>query len=370
MQHCRGQTYCGREKVMLVKSKIKIIFLTALFLLMVTGCSSIIYKSAFPTLSDGKYDSEFPYKGSSEELEQISKTIHRVSSLAFYRSYIFNSGTKVKLQDINSDLLKNKANSVGYFDKSSSGTAVTIYSEGDKIALLTCAHVISFPDTIFSYFADESGRFTDYLESISIKERQLIFIAGFPSSPADGTDSDVDLLAIDKDKDLAVLGRTFSPKDRINFPVFPYPEGSAKQLEWGSFVYVFGYPMNYKMVSKAIVSSPDLDGQGTFLIDAVVNRGFSGGIVLGIRDGVPNFEFVGIIRSVPEEVEYMLQPEKLRGDIQYSPIVPYRGDIYAVQQEQLKYGITRVIPIEMIKNFLNDKSGQLLKLGFNIKKFF
>ena len=229
---------------------------------------------------------------------------------------------------------------------------------------MTCAHVISFPDTIYSHFTDEKGKFTEYLESISIRESQLIFVAGLP----DG--GNVEVLAIDKARDLAILGHTYSSFQNVNFPVFPYPKGEAKQLEWGTFVYIFGYPMNYKMVSKAIVSSPDMDGHGSFLIDAVVNRGFSGGIVLGIRNGVPNFELVGIIRAVPEESEYVLQPEKLKNNIQYSPLVPYKGDTYAIEKDDLKYGIAKVIPIEKIEEFINENKEKLSDLGYNSKYFF
>ena len=45
-----------------------------------------------------------------------------------------------------------------------------------------------------------------------------------------------------------------------------------------------------------------------FLVDAVFNRGYSGGIVLAIRDGVPNFELVGLVKSVPAEYEYVMKP--------------------------------------------------------------
>lgn len=347
-----------------LKTHFLIVSAFLLILPVLSGCSSTIYKAVYPTLSDGKYDSEFPYKGSSEELEQISKTVHRVNSIAFYKAYIFNQGSHIKRSELSKNILENNSNSVGYFDKSSSGTATTIYSQNGKVALLTCAHVVSFPDTILSYYTDKNGRFTEYLESVSIRENQLIFAAGFPGN------GDMDVIALDRENDLALLGKTFSALGNTNFPVFPYPKGKAKELEWGTFVYVFGYPMNYKMVSKAIVSSPDYDSKGSFLIDAVVNRGFSGGVVLSIRDGIPNFEFVGIIRAVPEEVHYVLRPEKLANNVQYSPVVPYGGNEYAVQTEDLKYGIAKVIPMEIITGFLEKNEGLLEKKDYLLRNFF
>ena len=338
--------------------------ITIILLIEFYGCSSMVYKTAFPTLSDGKYDSEFPYKGSSEELERIGKSVERINCIAFFKTYVFNSGTNVRVSDVTAQFLEKNANNTGYFDKTSSGTGTIIYSVNNKIALLTCAHVINFPDTIFSRFTDDKGKLTEYLESISIRDRRMVFVAGLPDGGG------IEPLVIDKERDLAILGHKYSSIQNVNLPIFPYPKGEAKQLEWGSFVYVFGYPMNYKMVSKAIVSSPNMDGQGSFLVDAVVNRGFSGGIVLGIRDGIPNFELVGIIRAIPEETEYVLQPERLKSNIQYSPVVPYRGDAYAIQKEDLKYGIAKVIPIEIIEGFLKDNKEKLSDLGYNLKYFF
>jgi S1-C subfamily serine protease len=353
----------GKEMFLKRFSNITLAILITFVLAAMCGCSPTVYNAESPT-PNGKYDSEFPYRSSSKELEKIGKCVVRINSMAFYKTYLFNAGTKVKLSDINDNFLKSKSNSTGYFDKTSAGSGLTIYSIDNKIAVLTCAHVVSFPDTIYSHYTDDKGKFTDYLESLSIKVRQMIFVAGFP----DG--GEVELLAIDQYRDLAVLGRTFTSLQSYDFPVFPYPKGEAKQLQWGTFVYIFGYPMNYKMVSRAIVSSPNIDNNGSFLLDAVVNRGFSGGIVVAIRDGVPNFEMVGMIRSVPEDAEYVLEPEKLKNEFQYNPVVPYRGDMFAIQKEDLKYGIAKVVPIEAIKEFLHENSRKFSDMGYDNQKFF
>lgn len=106
------------------------------------------------------------------------------------------------------------------------------------------------------------------------------------------------------------------------------------------------------MISKGIVSSPNLDGSGTFLIDAVFNRGFSGGIVLAIRDGVPNFELVGLVRSIPADSEFVLRPAQQSGNKSFNPALPYKGEVFVDQQKTMKYGVTRVIPIEIIAEFI------------------
>ncbi len=344
--------------------KIILLTITATSALIFVSCSSMIYKAAYPTLMDGKYDSEFPYRGSSEQLQQIGNTIQRVNCIAFYKSYVYSYSSKLKLSDLNDSTLSFRSSEVGTFDKSSAGTATMIYSDDGKVCLLTCAHVVSFPDTIISYYVGDDGNYSEYVQSISFKQRQLNYIAGFPGG------SGIDILVSDENIDIAILGGKYNALEMKQYPVFPYPFGEAKQLEWGSFVYAMGYPMNFKMITKAIVSSPDFDKKGSFLIDAVVNKGFSGGVVLGIRDGVPNFEFVGMIRAVPEDRAYVLRPEKLKNHLSYDPIVPYKGDIYVDLEQSLKYGITKVISIEVIREFFDKHKEEIIDKGYNIEEPF
>lgn len=337
--------------------------LAVIILLLFANCSTISYKEIYPTLQDGKYDSEFPYKGASDELKDISQCVHRINSTVFYKTYRFGPEKEVTLQKIKEFSLHQLASTEGFADQSSAGTAVTIYFSDGRVALLTCAHIVSYPDTIISYTRDETGKSTNYLESILIKEKQAVYAAGFPEG------SELEILAIDRKNDLAVIGRHYSQLINKIFPVFSYPLGKAKDLDWGSFVYSFGYPMNNQMVTKAIVSSPNKDGEGTFLIDAVINKGFSGGIVLAIRDGVPNFELVGIIQWVPGEEENVLVPEKLESDETYNPIVPYNGEEYVKRILSIRYGIASVISIETVKDFITRNKVSLYNKNYYIDKF-
>ena len=343
----------------------KIRILIRLFALQISiiifqGCSSYMYDTVYPTLGDGKYDSEFPYKSSSNELTKLSETIQRLSATAFYKIYIFDEKSKLELSDLSGKNLQKIAVTEAYANNSSAGSAVTVFSENGNIALLTCAHTITFPDTIIAYQIDKEGKTTNFVESISIIEKEVIYIAGFPEG------SRVDILAKDDQKDIALVGKKYSSLSNINLPAFKYPIGKAKELEWGSFVYLFGYPLNYKIITKAIVSSPRKDENGSFVVDAVVNPGFSGGVVLAIRDGVPNFELVGIVQWVPEEDENLLYPEELKGHLNYNPVVPYKGNIFVRKHKSIKYGIAKVIPVESIMAFLLENKSYLNSKGFYI----
>lgn len=320
------------------------------------SCSSV-YETVYPTLNDGKYDSEFPYKNSSAQLEEISNSIKLLNSIAFYTSYIFPEDKQLKLSDLKGTEYKETASEEIYFNRSASGTATIIYENQGNVALLTVAHIVNFPDTVVSYYVDSAGAATKIVQSISIKSRQSNYVPDLPEG------GELDIVLLDKTNDIALLGRKYSSLATINLPVFKYPWGESADLEWGSFIYVFGFPMNYKMISKGIVSSPQRE-RHSFLIDAVFNRGYSGGIVLAIRDGVPNFELVGLVRSVPADYQYILHPVTRQSDIEFNPMLPYKGEVYVEREQMMRTGITKVIGIELVKELLEKNRSNLMNRNY------
>jgi len=334
-----------------------------LFVFLFSSCSSVSYESIYPTLKDGKYDSEFPYRGSSEELESVSQCVKRINSTCFFKTYIFNQSDNITLKDIKEKPLDDLAAETGYADQSSAGTGTIIYYANGKVALLTCAHIVSYPDTIISFVPDASGNPTEYIESILIKTNQSVYAAGFPEG------SKLEILAIDEKKDIALIGRDYHSLANHIFPALNYPIGEAEKLEWGSFVYIFSYPMNFQMVTKALVSSPNYDDDGSFILDAVINKGSSGGIVLAIKDGVPNFELVGIIQWAPGDENNVIAPEKRKNNQPYNTIVPYEGKLFVKRNLDIKYGIAKVISINAIVTFLEENRVSLDNQGYYLQKF-
>jgi hypothetical protein len=152
-------------------------------------------------------------------------------------------------------------------------------------------------------------------------------------------------------------------------PAFSYPIGDAKKLEWGSFAYLFGYPKGYRMITKGIVSDPNRDRSGSFLLDAPFNRGCSGGIVLAIKDGVPNFELVGMAKSSAADFENILIPPEDFNISEYDPRLPYEGDIYAKSNVVIRYGITQIISINTIIDFFERNQLYFTQMGYDFKSF-
>ncbi len=177
---------------------------------------------------------------------------------------------------------------------------------------------------------------------------------------------ELEILAMDRATDLAILGKQFVSEPQYPIPAFPYPLGKARDLEWGTFVYLFGYPSGYRMVTKGIVSSPNRDRKGSFLVDAMFSRGFSGGVALAIRDGVPNFELVGIIKLVSARTSYVLTPGREDGDLVYDPSVPYAGPVYVEQKTEIESGITQAVSSEVVREFLESSVPVIAPRGYTL----
>ncbi|MDQ7817875.1 MAG: serine protease [Melioribacteraceae bacterium] len=341
----------------------RILVLTALFISLITLSCTSVYETVYPALTDGKYDSEFPYKSTSKQLEEISNSIKLLNSIAFYNSYVFDESTKLLVNDIKKIELEKNATQIVYFNRTSSGTATVVLEDLGIVALLSVAHIVNFPDTVISYFVKVDGSLSEYVQSVSVKTRQSNYIPDLPEG------GELEIILMDKSLDICLLGKKFHPTNTASLAVFNYPWGNSTELEWGSFIYVFGFPMNYKMISKGIVSSPGRE-KHTFLIDAVFNRGSSGGIVLAIRDGVPNFELVGLVKSVPADFQYVLHPISKQQDLEFNPMIPYKGDIYVQKEQVLRTGITKVIGIESVAEFIKQHRSYLLSKGYYFKNFF
>ncbi|MGE5842456.1 MAG: S1 family peptidase [Deltaproteobacteria bacterium] len=327
------------------------------------SCAPSVYRDVYPTLLDGKYDTEFPYRGCAQQLEEIGETIQMLNCVAYYKSYVFAESSRVRSADLSDATIESYATKVIYYQSTGSGTATVVHYQDKRVALLTCAHILDFPDTTVSYHPTPDGKPGIHVQTFAIKERQSNYIAMFPEG------GELSILAMDRALDVALVGRKFDVEPERKIPVFSYPLGKARELEWGSFVYLFGYPMGFKMVTKGTVSSPNKDKQGSFLTDAVFNKGFSGGLVLGIRDGVPNFELVGIVRLVPGMSEYLLVPNREADELEYDPRVPYSGDIFVDRRFTIRYGITQSIGIEAIVKFVSDNRAQLERQGYTITMF-
>ena len=345
------------KNMLIIKSVLSLQIILPLIL--INGCTNKIYDVVYPTLNDGRYDSEFPYRNASKQLEEVSESIKMLNYIAYYKAYLFSEDQNILHTDITKKRIKDSSIDEIYFNESVSGTATIIFYDGLKVGLLTCAHIGNYPDTVLTYFKSPDGQNKQIIKQIAIKVREHYFVNEIPG------DVDFEVVVSDKERDLAILSKRVINDPFQQIKPFKYPLGKSSKLELGSFVYIIGYPMGHKMITRGIVSNTRDNRSDSFLIDALFNRGFSGGIILAIKDGVPNFELVGMAKSVSAKNQYFLAPSPLDGQSEYDPYFPYDGNIHVKNFEGINYGITYTISTDDIVEFLIENESTLLKKGFN-----
>ena len=309
---------------------------------------------------DGKYDSEFPASPVSKELNNVIASVKLINSLTFYKQYFFALSDSVTLRTVESGVFKQNAISSLITEKPASGSAVIIYADAKKSALLTCAHTVFEPDTVITYFQTAYGRPLPFIERVDFKVRQQLNIIGLPRG------GQVQIEAMDRKSDLAILSKSIASHAGLPPIVFKFPWGSAKELDWGTFVYLIGFPHGKKMITTSVVSSPNRNRRHEFIINSTLYKGVSGGIILALRDGIPNFELVGIANALPAISGIKLQPEADINSKTVNPSQPYTGTIYLNREVFIIPGIIYAISIETVKKFIEKNREQLLKKGFRL----
>lgn len=341
---------------------IKFIFkITLICLLIFFGCSQKAHYYVADQIKDGKYDSEYPIQPVSDYLSRIVESTKLLSVLVYYENYSFSTEDEYTKDELPKEWYKTGFSKKTFLNRPATGTATVIFYKKRKIALLTCAHIINFPDTIYTYFKDEYGLDTEYIASITCKTRQSNNVIDLPQV------KDFEILAIDEDMDLAIIGKEMSINPSFPIQVFNYPIGKSDELDWGTHVYLIGFPRGKKMITSCIVSRP---GNRNFLIDAAMPRGISGGIVLALRDGVPNFELVGMSNAVSAETKYFLSPDRKLNRSEYDLHNPYYDRSFIKIQEEIYYGVTHAIAVESIVEFVNQHKSRLKEMGYDLDQLF
>ncbi|GAB4175249.1 MAG: hypothetical protein Kow00108_10420 [Calditrichia bacterium] len=333
-----------------------------LILIILVNCSQHIYTNRI-TVKDNRYDSEFPIRNASTELAQISRSVKKIISTAYYVNYFFNTNDSLTIEDLPKINFSLQPESKIYFTNSASGTATLISKLENRFLFITCAHILNFPDTLVYFKATEDGREGTIINNVAIKIRQSNFIPEL---------GDVAVLAGDTNLDIALVGfvyeKSMTSKNLMidNFHPLRVPIGNSDQLEWGNFIYLIGFPKGIKMITRAIVSKPEQGSQNKIITDALFNSGSSGAVALAIRDGVPNFELVGIGSSVSAEEHIYLAPEPF---IKWDPTANYEGKMFVKKKRLVNYGVTFVVPINEITKFILKNENILERGGYNIFEF-
>ncbi|NNE34852.1 MAG: trypsin-like peptidase domain-containing protein [Rhodothermales bacterium] len=331
---------------------------TLLALASLCGCTRTVYVPADGAVADDRYDTPLSQRGGDDAFERAFAAIHFVNSVAYYRRVVFAPGDVVDARGLTADEIKELAVSSDMYHETASGTATAVLKTLSRIAFVTSAHVVAFEDTVLTYYVAEGEQRS--VHSLSVKLRHSTYIPDIP-----GADR-IEILAIDEDRDVALLGQTISDLRPGSVRVIDFPIGTVSDLQWGSEVFVFGFPAGARMMTSGLVSKTFRDQRSAFLTDAAFNRGFSGGLVLAVRDGLPNFEWVGIASSAAASTEFILSPP---ADALINPEDlgrPYDGPIILTQKKRLRYGITTCTSVDVVLDVLRENAPALAARGYVI----
>ena len=333
-------------------------YLFLVLILLLQSCATNQHQTASHVVAhDNKYDSELPDVSISDDLEFIFSTVKKLNVVAFYMTYEFQPGAIVEKSKLTKGNVIIKASSSNMSSESVSGTVTVVYNKNLLIGMLTCNHIVDFPDTIIDWYRSKAQG----VRTLSVKVKQKNFVSGLP----DGEDTKV--IAKDPTNDIAFLKKKIDMTG-MNIKVFDYPLGKSADLQWGSKVYILGFPLGNQMVTSALVSKPKSSKSPRFLMDAVFNKGISGSPVVAIRDGVPNFELVGMASSTSAKSIYYLKPENVENYMQSNE--PFVGDVVLSHERMINYGVTYAVTVDEIRRFIRGNRTALEHAGFDMNQFF
>ncbi len=302
------------------------------------------------------YTAAFPRSDVSNLLKNAQQSVVRIVASGFYDNYNFD-GKVITLADIKTNTPKGIATNISTAEESSGGTAIILDKNNNRSLLITCEHTVSFPDTIITYYEGDDIPEETFIESISIKKNETSLVySSFELKP-------FEVLATNRRSDLALLSVELEQSGNLDLYPLSIKAGNSDFLQLGSFLYILGFPKSYAMVTRGLASSSESWNDRFFITDATFNPGISGGLILATNDNYNSFQWVGMASSSTASRENVLVPRP--GGDNYSRVTkPYSDSIFVEQKTRINYGITQAIPINQVKDFLEEQEELLREKGF------
>ncbi|WP_340104736.1 S1 family peptidase [Rhodohalobacter sp. 8-1] len=329
--------------------------------LLFTGCSTS-ERIIFDDNETSYYRSSTGSDVIREQLKNSLKSIKRVQNEVVYQTYYFDELNPPRWTELRGVDFETVADHSKMENHSTAGSALTMSNRGGRIALLTAAHIVSFPDTIWT-FADESEPDVEKrVNAVSVQESVNHFVY------SDDRIIIFDVVVTDPDRDLAVLIRDMGgDRARTSLETLAIPPGNANQMDWTDMVYAVGYPKGIQMVTRGMLSKASFNPRRRLILDASFNPGFSGGALFAVRSDGSGLEWVGLVIMASAEREQYVGPEEIAdGEYQFGRI--YEGPLYVQSSFRLNYGITFAIDINEIGNFFRDYEEELRQEDIRVPK--
>ncbi|NBC65007.1 MAG: hypothetical protein GVY07_05005 [Bacteroidetes bacterium] len=301
----------------------------------------------------GYYKNHLQSQEVRDDIKKGFRSVVRIQNNVIYRTYQFYTDDLPLRSELEGVAFGNVAAQTYLEDQSTAGTAVVLSEFRGKFAMLTAAHTVFYPDTVWHYHSSSNNQQGRYVEAVSVRESVNYILLNEKGVIK------LDLVTYDSNRDLAVMTNVEAREDLMT--PLSLSMGESDELEWGDIVYALGYPKGAQMVTMGTASRSDHPTR-SILIDASFNRGFSGGALFAVRNDGSGLEFIGVVTSALGESETYLAPVASRREA-YDPDVPYTGEIFVKTAPRINYGITNAVDSEEVKQFLRENEEQLNNYG-------
>lgn len=325
----------------MVKRLISFVFILVIFF---SGCRTLTTEGVDRGMP--RYASDFESTLMQHQFNALSERVLRVVSYVGYETQVFEPGSSITLEMLKSDGVELSGVRTRQHTNESFGGTALIVSAGDSAAvLLTCRHVVSYPDTVFSYDdrADRNGN--RYLLGISVKSDQLVVVSD------GGTHWPALLCSEDPENDLALI--RIHPYVETPGMVSLHAVDDPGFPGWGDKVWILGYPSGKAVLTSGILSRCS-DNDRLLVTDAPFSEGCSGAAAFVWDSYLGVFRLAGLGRSVAARTRFLLRPESRIHEKSYNTSLPYRGAIYTEPVREPVPGVTFIIPAPVIMNFLDN----------------
>lgn len=332
------------------------IFLLVLCPSFLSGCITA-EKSTLDEFDSGYYQNNALSPHVRNQVKESFESVRRIQSSVIYSTYHFPRNQMPTVSDIQSQgpFLGEIAVEQTVGTHSTAGTAVVIAINNQSALLLTAAHVVSLPDTLYHFSNIQSDPENPRVEAVSIAQSKNQFVFTNRGVMV------IEMIAEDSRRDLALL-KTDSDVSDTDLKTITIPRGNPNRLDWTDVVYATGYPRGVQMVTSGIASRSEHPVR-RFVLDLSINRGFSGGPLFAVRNDGSGLEWVGTITSAMGEQDYYLVPNIVPLE-DFNPEMSYRGEMFVKSSPRIYYGISMAVDVNETRNFLRDHWMVLLSHGF------
>lgn len=330
------------------------ISLLLLWLSYLAGCISA-EKSVLNEYDSGYYQNNALSPQVRNQVKESFQSVRRIQSSVIYSTYHFPRNQMPTVSEIPGLFLEEIASERTAGTHSTAGTAVVIFINSQSALLLTAAHVVSLPDTLYHFSNIQTDPDSRRVEAVSIAQSKNQYV--FTNKGI----ADIELVAQDDRRDLALMKTTSTASD-TDLRTLAIPKGNPNRLDWTDIVYATGYPRGVQMVTSGITSRSEHPVR-RITLDLSINRGFSGGPLFAVRNDGSGLEWVGTITSAMGEQDYYLIPNIFPVE-DFNPEMPYSGELFVRSAPRIYYGISMAIDINETRNFLRENWMVLLNHGF------